>query len=530
MLRSRFVMVFALVLLTGCISSSTMYLRQGYSMNAFEYASELVPDRETVEDHMISMKVEQGLTGLGFKVISISEWASLPSRELSKALAYRITAYDDFAANAYVTLEFYDRDQEKLFTFTGKLNAGGYMTSAGRLSSATDAALAKVGECYSGYKPAAQSAEADKWATWPKVTRSKEELTGYFDANLGSLDPIEGIWTSTANNQYQLAIFRDSGNSDRDFVATIMKSEEDGWSEYQVKSEFQRTAYSGVYTMSYYMRDHSKQGTTARVLSGGGKLSFVLRNPLNGNPDTTVYIKNYPANATSVSQEEETPQAPGEVTTGSGFLLTETGLVATCSHVVEHSHAIEVTFPAANRSYSATIVVKDKGNDLAVLKLAQFVYPDVSKRPIPYVVASSSTVKPGQDVFTLGFPLGEMLGTSAKLSSGTVSSLYGVQDDPRMLQISNPVQPGNSGGPLFDIEGRLVGVVVASLNARYFYEMADIIPQNVNFAVKSDYLSNLVSMLPEDDEVRQRANRLAGESMVKQVELVGPCVVNIKSR
>jgi serine protease Do len=98
------------------------------------------------------------------------------------------------------------------------------------------------------------------------------------------------------------------------------------------------------------------------------------------------------------------------------------------------------------------------------------------------------------------------------------------------MQISNPIQPGNSGGPLFNTNGEIVGIVVSTLNAKYFYENADIIPQNVNFAIKSDYLLNLITMLPEEKEIRDRNNKLKNISLESQVEIISQFIVNIRSK
>ena len=134
----------------------------------------------------------------------------------------------------------------------------------------------------------------------------------------------------------------------------------------------------------------------------------------------------------------------------------------------------------------------------------------------------------GQEIFTLGYPLGEILGKSVKLSTGDISSLYGIKDDPRLIQISNPIQPGNSGGPLLNKNGEIVGVVVSTLNARYFYENESIIPQNVNFAIKGSYVANLISILPEYQKSSQRKNLLLGKSLEEKIELISPFIVMIK--
>ena len=171
--------------------------------------------------------------------------------------------------------------------------------------------------------------------------------------------------------------------------------------------------------------------------------------------------------------------------------------------------------------------MKDKNNDLAILRLQQFDYSKIYSFPIPFIISNSSNSKIGENVFTLGFPLGELLGKNSKFSSGTINSLYGIQDDPRVFQVSNPIQPGNSGGPLFDYNGKIIGVIFSSLNAKFFYENADIIPQNVNFAVKSNYLLNLISLLPDEAEILNRKNLLSNLPNEMQIELIQPFIINV---
>ncbi len=224
------------------------------------------------------------------------------------------------------------------------------------------------------------------------------------------------------------------------------------------------------------------------------------------------------------------PNGTPTPTVGSGFLLTASGLVVTNYHIVEGRTSYEVVFPGGQIIKAATVRMKDTRNDIAILALKGFNLADIGAGEIPFSLANSRTIKIGQEVFTLGFPLGKVLGKSAKLSTGTISSLYGIADDPRTLQISNPIQPGNSGGPLFNENGEVVGIVVASLNAKYLYEKIGIIPQNVNFAIKVDYLNNLIDMLPEVHEIRTRKNRLFRMPLEKQVEILSPYIVKIKAK
>ena len=125
--------------------------------------------------------------------------------------------------------------------------------------------------------------------------------------------------------------------------------------------------------------------------------------------------------------------------------------------------------------------------------------------------------------------MGDIMGSEPRASSGIINSLYGIQDDPRSFQISNPLQPGNSGGPLFNEKGEIIGIVVSSLSAKYLYENTGALPQNVNFALKSDYLINLISMLPESNEILNRKNSVTQGPMEEQIEQLTPYIVQIRT-
>ena len=96
-----------------------------------------------------------------------------------------------------------------------------------------------------------------------------------------------------------------------------------------------------------------------------------------------------------------------------------------------------------------------------------------------------------------------------------------------MFQINNPLQPGNSGGPLFDQDGNVIGVILASLDAKFFYERLDTIPQNVNFAIKSDYLVSLISLLPEGDSILSRKGSLQDKTQQEQIKTLMPYIITV---
>jgi S1-C subfamily serine protease len=113
------------------------------------------------------------------------------------------------------------------------------------------------------------------------------------------------------------------------------------------------------------------------------------------------------------------------------------------------------------------------------------------------MVKPSMGVKSGDEVFTMGFPNVGLQGFEPKYTKGNISSVTGVQDDTRYFQISVPVQTGNSGGPLVDKNGNVVGVVVARLSDIGTLIETGGLPQNVNYAIKSSFILALLETMPQ---------------------------------
>lgn len=154
----------------------------------------------------------------------------------------------------------------------------------------------------------------------------------------------------------------------------------------------------------------------------------------------------------------------------------------TNAHVVEDCTEISIAGP--NGPLSARVIARDTTNDLALLKA------DV----IPERVAELRTgVRLGEGVEAFGYPLTNVLSTSGNFTLGNVTALAGLMDDSRYFQISTPVQPGNSGGPLLDAGGNFVGIVTAKLNAlKMMVANNGDIPQNVNFAIKGSVVATFL--------------------------------------
>lgn len=179
------------------------------------------------------------------------------------------------------------------------------------------------------------------------------------------------------------------------------------------------------------------------------------------------------------------------ISSGSGFFITSDGYFVTNFHVIEGAEEISI-LPRLGQSLPAKVVRVDKANDLAILK--------VSGRFMPVVVGNSRSVRSGQRVITVGYPHVDVQGFEAKVTDGIINSLSGMRDDPRVFQISVPVQSGNSGGPLVAEDGSVIGIVVSKLSALNLLKETGDLPQNVNYAIKSNYLLELISSISGLDE------------------------------
>lgn len=175
--------------------------------------------------------------------------------------------------------------------------------------------------------------------------------------------------------------------------------------------------------------------------------------------------------------------------TGTGFFVSADGYLVTNFHVIEGGKQHFVKQGDVVRA--AALIATDEVNDLAILKVAQ------EATPFPYLaVQGVLDPAPGSDVFTIGFPDPDTLGVTPKTTKGSITALNGIQDDPRHYQMSVQIQPGNSGGPLLDESGHVIGVTTLIINSMKLMGEKGYVPQNVNYSVKASYLLELFKQVP----------------------------------
>lgn len=204
---------------------------------------------------------------------------------------------------------------------------------------------------------------------------------------------------------------------------------------------------------------------------------------------------------------------------GTGFFISTNGYLATNYHVISDASEIEIEFlrKGQKQNYKAKVIQSDKQNDLAILKVDDNSFLPFSIIPFNF---QTSLIDVGSNVFTLGYPLAlTVMGTEIKFTDGKISSRTGFKDDISTYQTTVPIQPGNSGGPLFDFDGNLIGINLAKINAN--------VADNVSYAIKSNYLKNLIDVLPITLNLPSD-NSIMNNSLTEKIKILSDYVVLIR--
>ena len=234
-------------------------------------------------------------------------------------------------------------------------------------------------------------------------------------------------------------------------------------------------------------------------------------------------IKQYPKNT---NQNRVKVKKPKNINSsewngnGSGLIISKLGHIVTNYHVIEEASSIEIEYKNDQgiKKYKATVSVSDKSNDLAILKITDDNFNGFDSTP--NYNFDTDVLDVGSKVYGYGYPLAlNLMGKEIKVTDGMINSKTGLKGDVKSYQISNPVQPGNSGGPLFDEDGTFVGVISSGLKK----EIAD----NVGYTTKSSYVTNLISSLPEKIE-NPYSYTIKFLSTEKQIKRLSEYVVLIK--
>ena len=323
-----------------------------------------------------------------------------------------------------------------------------------------------------------------------------DKVKTFFKENIGSLDPIEGIYSvsfirntyfadgsspSRHSHNYRCVIIR-YGN--RFYLKKITSNDE---YENVYNANINRIGETNIYDINLEYCSSVRTDPTREIANSRIELSslfrFVFKTSMSYSypclytyNDDFDFIKEYP----TPSMYEEADNSQPSEWTGTGFAIGN-GYIITNNHVAGEAKTISVKGVKGdmNTGYAAEVVATDKVNDIAILRISDSQFSGFGT--IPYAV-QQRMADVGEDVFVLGYPLTQALGNEIKLTNGIISSRTGYQGNVSTYQMSAPVQPGNSGGPMFDNKGNVIGIVVAGVPGA----------ENVGYAIKTSYLNILI--------------------------------------
>jgi len=312
---------------------------------------------------------------------------------------------------------------------------------------------------------------------------------------LKGVDNIEGIYqaSGSVDEKYRLALKKIRGIYYLIFLTGATNITD--WNEGEIKAILESSATPLLFNAKWVMANKEDNSNCYITFEKGLMNVFVNNNRTN-------YIKLFP----SVNDLVIAPS--GISSSGSGFAITSNGLIVTNNHVIEGAKTIKIRGVNGNfnKTYLAKVIITDKNNDLSIIKIDDPSFSSLGS--IPYIVKSSSA-NVGENVFVLGYPLRASMGDEIKLTNGIISSKSGFQGDITSYQITAAAQPGNSGGPLFNNNGNLIGIV-NSKNTE---------AENASYAIKSSYLLNLINLL-DNPPTMQKVSSIAGKPLTQQVQIV----------
>lgn len=417
------------------------------------------------------------------------------------------------ATPEYVTIKFLNCNNETIYLAQGKTGSM-VMSFRSGFQNATKRALSDF-NYYRFSFDESKTVENYFLANLPEVEKTGEteqSLIDYFNSN--SLDEIEGIYKSYRSDHighYKIGIKKDGSK----YKAIIIESDLDYWNIGEVKAVFEPSSMKGFYSTKWYMGD-KKPFETFALMENPALLTVEFKDVETGEKRTDQFIKMYPTADIYASNSNE-----GLKAAGSGFIISTEGVIATNAHVIEDADRIEIYLnnEFGTKKYSAYVLLKDESNDVALLKIDDDEFMGFNS--LPYSISQTTDI--GEDVFTIGYPLNSLMGDNFKVTNGIISSNSGLKDDVRFIQITTPIQPGNSGGPLFNKDGNVVALTTSRLNERAVGTSIE----NVNYAIKATYLINIYNMLPNKEQLSKNST-LSNQDLKDQVKVLKNYVCLIK--
>ena len=331
-------------------------------------------------------------------------------------------------------------------------------------------------------------------------------------------DHIEGIWGMTQAKDdldYKIAIIYNEDTFKYDFI--IVESSNLLWMPGDYKGNAETAAAKEVLTLNWYGFDKTPDNNQ-RVIATVDN-SNIIKFSLGSGDDLSenMLYRIYPKmDSNKSSKKIKSGSWQGN---GSGIIISKSGHIVTNHHVIEDAEEIEVEFILNQeiQKFNAEIVQIDKVNDLAIIKIFDMNFDGLDEVNYNFKTRSSDV---GTKVYAYGYPMAlSIMGKEIKITDGIISSKSGFQGDITSYQITAPIQGGNSGGPLFDDTGNLIGINSSGLRK----ELAD----NVGYSIKTNYILNLIDVMPKNIDLPSNTI-LSTLPLTEQIKEISKYVVLIK--
>ncbi len=431
------------------------------------------------------------LKTIGFEDVTWGTSANIPTNfpsfcELvivSPSWSYENSTFTDIKLNFYSC-------KGDIFTFNAKKNI--WVNGYTNISTSFHNTFMKM----YGYKKNTYSFDYRLTLNGEMTEWTEDNLKMHFKEK--GADPFEGIYESAIGNslmsKYKLGLVKNTYGYSLIYFSGATNYLD--WKAGELKAKLNPTATSSLFKADWYMGNKSinknpyitfEQGLMNLVMQGG---------------DKTLFIKLYPTLTDNITKTNIGPAS------GTGFAVASNGIIVTNYHVVNGATTIKVRGVNGDftKLYNAKVITEDKNNDLAIIKINDINFTNLGT--IPFVI-NGKTSDVGTSVFVMGYPLRSSMGDEVKLTNGIISSKSGFQGDVTSYQITAPIQPGNSGGPLFDSKGNLIGIV----NAKHTGA------ENASYAIKATYLLSLFDLMPITPKL-QTISSVTGKSLKEQVKIL----------
>ncbi len=355
-------------------------------------------------------------------------------------------------------------------------------------------------DSYSSYNRLTLKSEMTDW--------TEEKLKNHFKKN--GADSIEGIYESamektTGSANYKLGLVKASTGYNLIYFSGALNYLD--WKRGEIKAKLHATTNRATFHTDYVMANKEINKNPVIVLD-----QELMKVVFQNVGDETTYTKTFPTSNDNINAIKARPVS------GTGIAVTPDGLIVTTEDLVDGATNLQVRGIKGDfsKTYSASLVIADKNNNLAIIKINDSSFKTLGI--IPYLI-SRKTSDVGSAVFIMGYPEKASTADEIKLANGIISSKSGFEGDVTSYQFTGPAQAGNSGAPLFDSKGNLIGIA----DSRHAGK------DNNTYAIKSAFLLTLFDIMQAPPKL-PTISKTAGKSLTEQVKLLKPFTYIIESK